>query len=469
MGEVEVPEDAYYGAFTVRARSNFDISREKAHPEFIRALGYVKKAAARVNREMGLMDEEKTEAIVEAAEDVIEGKFNDEFVLDAIQAGAGTPFHMNANEVIANRATEILGGELGEYRVHPNDDVNRGQSTNNVLPTALRLAALDLIDDLLDEIESLRASFNKKADEFGDVVKVGRTHLQDAVPLTLGQEFEAYAVMCRKGVRRMENAMDELREVGLGGNAVGTGINTPEGFRAQLAKQLSKIAETDLRPAEHNVQLTRSMAPFASVSGSVRAFVQDMIQVADDLMLLSSGPAAGLAEISLPEVEPGSSIMPGKVNPSIVEAFKMACIQALGNDEVVSHAAEEGDLDMNVMAPIIAKNLFEQLKVLTRAVRMLNKQCVNGIEANRERIEELFEGSPATATALSPYIGYHRTAEVVKAALTNNRSIREEALERGLLTEREADEILDPDRMTSPSGVDVELKETIRGRLDDNE
>jgi len=469
MGEVEVPEDAYYGAFTVRAEENFDLSRQTAHREFIRALGQIKKVAARANLQLGLMKGETSQAILQASQEVIDGEHDDEFVLDHIQAGAGTPFHMNANEVIANRATEILGGEKGEYRVHPNDDVNMGQSSNNVIPTAVRLATMELADDLIREIEGLASAFETKSQEYDDTVKVGRTHLQDAVPITLGQEFAAWADMCYNGVERLEKSMQELRQVGLGGNAIGTGINTPANFRQTVVEELSDETGRNLWPAEGPRAVTQSMAPFANFMGSLKSFVTDMIKVADDLMLLSSGPVAGLGELELPEVEPGSSIMPGKVNPSIVEAFKMSCFQVLGNDEAVSMAAKEGDLELNVMAPVIAKNLFEALDVMRRATAMLRERCVEGIEADEERIDELFSGSTATATALNPYLGYDLTADVVKEALESDSSIREAVIDRGYLTEAEADKLLDPGRMTRPSGVDEELKEKIRDRLESEE
>ncbi|MDY6788874.1 MAG: aspartate ammonia-lyase [Candidatus Nanohaloarchaea archaeon] len=467
MGEVKVPEDAYYGSFTSRALENFKITPENTHEEFYHALGQIKKAAAQVNNEIGNLEDEKADAIVKASEQVVEGDFDDEFVLDPIQAGAGTPFHMNANEIIANRATEILGGEKGEYTVHPNDHVNIGQSSNNVIPTAVRLACLQLSDRLIEELDSLEETFRQKASQFEEIVKVGRTHLQDAVPVGLGQEFGAYATVCSKAKERIERSRQDLLEIGLGGNAIGTGINTSPDFREKLASRLSEVAGRDLRASNDPINTTQFMSEFVEFSSSITAFASDMIKLSDDLMMLCSGPVAGIGEIDLPEVEPGSSIMPGKVNPSIVEAFKMSCIQAKANESAVRSCAEHGDLDMNVMAPLIARNLFHMLKMLENSLEMLRKRCIEGIEADEDRIEEFFEGSTATATALSPYIGYHRTAELVRTALSQDKTIKEVAIDRRILTEQEAEEILDPDNMTQPSGIDQQLRRKIQDRLED--
>ncbi|MDY6777833.1 MAG: aspartate ammonia-lyase [Candidatus Nanohaloarchaea archaeon] len=467
LGTVDVPADAYYGSFTQRARKNFDLTGGKPPSSFIRAFGFIKKAAARTNHELGLLQEKKAEAIVDASDEVVDGTFDDEFVLDMIQAGAGTPFHMNANEVIANRATELLGGGLGEYLVHPNDDVNMGQSSNNVVPTAIRLACLELSDTLLEEMEELSESLRDRADEYNDTVKVGRTHLQDAVPVTLGQELDAYATHVEEAIRRLDQARDGLREVGLGGNATGTGINTPEGFRDRLVDELSEVTGRELRATDDALATTQSMTPFSDLSGALKRFCLDMIKAANDMMLLNSGPVAGIGELELPEVEPGSSIMPGKVNPSVTEAFKMSCIQVLGNDEAVSVAAKEGDLELNVNTPLIARNLFDSLDLLASAIEMWRKDCIEELEADEARIEELLSGSTATATALSPYIGYDRTAEAVHEALESSRTFREVVEERGWMTTEELDGVLQPERMTEPHGVDEELRDRVRERLND--
>ncbi len=466
LGPVDVPDDVYYGAFTVRARDTFDLTGDTPPRELVRALGQVKLAAARTNRDLDLLDDETADAIEQAAREVIDGDFDDSFVIDTIQAGAGTPVHMNANEVIANRATELLGGEKGEYEVHPNDHVNMGQSSNNVVPTAVRLAALAKTDDLLAELDALADAFDERADAFDDVVKVGRTHLQDAVPVRLGQEFAAYASMVRERRDRIADAAENLRVVGLGGNAVGTGINTPDGFREALVSELAEVAGRDLEPADDPLATTRSMAVFTDLATALASFAGEGEQFGHDLMLLSSGPVAGLAEIHLPEVEPGSSIMPGKVNPSVVEAFVMSCLQADGHAHTVTRAAAMGDLELNVMTPVIGRNLLAALDVLERAVRMLREDCIADITADRDRIHDLFGRSTAVATALNPYLGYDRTAAVVKQAVSRDRRVRDLVVEKGWLTDEEADEVLDPERLTSPTGVDTDLQETVQQRLD---
>ncbi|MDY6761905.1 MAG: aspartate ammonia-lyase [Candidatus Nanohaloarchaea archaeon] len=468
LGTVEVPQDAYYGSFTQRARGNFDLTGEEVGTELVHALGAVKEAAARANRDLGLLDREKAEAVIEAAGEVQAGEFDDQFVLDPLQAGAGTPVHMNANEVIANRATELLGGEKGEYLVHPNDDVNMGQSSNNVVPTAIRLAALEHAGTLLDELEQLEDAFEDKADEFDDAVKVGRTHLQDAVPVTAGQEFAAYAEHCGSGRERIEESLDELRAVGLGGNAVGTGINTPPEFRDAVVAELADVTGRDLEPVDDAIAGTQTMTPFVPAADAVDSLSRDLVKMADDLMLLSSGPVAGLGEVERPEVEPGSSIMPGKVNPSVLEAFKMSCLQVQGNASVVRHAAEEGDLELNVNTPLIAYNLLGALRLFTNAARMVRERCINGIEANRERVADLFDGSTATATALSPYIGYDRTAQAVHTAVDEGRPVRDVVEEEGWMTGEELDAVLDPEQMTGPHGVDKDIQETVQARLGDD-
>jgi aspartate ammonia-lyase len=469
LGSVEVPDDAYYGSFTVRASQNFDITDETVLMDLIRKVALVKKAAAAVNADSGDLEDEKADAIIEAVEEVIAGEHDEQFILDPIQAGAGTPLHMNVNEVLANRATELLGGKKGEYRVHPNDDVNMGQSTNNVVPTALRLALLDLSDELLEAIDGLAETFRDRGEDHEDTVKVGRTHLQDAVPVTVGQEFDAWARTCEKGRERIERSRDELREMGIGGNAVGTGINTRPSFRKDVVGELAELTGRELRATGDNVQLTQSMAPFSSFTGEIETFASDLLKVTDDLQVLNSGPVAGIGELDLPEVEPGSSIMPGKVNPSIVEATRMTCLQAIGNHETVAAASREGDLEMNVMAPVIARNAIGMVSEMTKAVEMLAERCITDLEVDMERIDELFEGSTAVATALSPYIGYDRTAEAVHAALDGDRSVREIVADRGWMTDDELETVLDPERMTAPHGIDTDLKEAVQERLEEND
>ena len=467
LGEVEVPEGAYYGSFTVRAIENFDLSGEKPPRELIAALGKIKIAAARANEGIGNLDSEKAGAIKTAAEEVAAGEFDEEFPLDPIQAGAGTPLHMNANEVIANRATELLGGQKGEYLVHPNDHVNMGQSSNNVVPTAIRLVLLELSEDLSAELESLGNTFEKKGEELSDLLKVGRTHYQDAVPIKLGQEFKAYGTVCRQAVDNISKSAEVLSEIGLGGNAIGTGINTAPDFRKRLVEELATVTGADLTPAEDPIALTQSMQPFQEFSGSLRETASDLLKVSDDLMFLSSGPVAGINELDLPEVEPGSSIMPGKVNPSIVEAVKMSLLQVLGYDHTVSLATSEGHLELNVMSPLIGNNLISAAKLFSKAVRTFREKCIDGIRANRERVERSFDNSTAVATALSPYIGYDRVAELVKESLEGEKDIRELVLERNWLTDEELEKVLDPERLTSPQGIDTQLRDKVRRRLED--
>ncbi|MFB6077010.1 MAG: aspartate ammonia-lyase [Candidatus Nanohaloarchaea archaeon] len=468
LGAVEVPDDAYYGAFTARARDNFAITGGTPPRELVRALARIKIAAARANRDMDLLDAETADAIVSAAEEVAAGEFDDQFVIDPLQAGAGTPVHMNANEVIANRATELLGGDRGDYDVHPNDDVNMGQSSNNVVPTAFRLAALDRADALLTELEALAGALSDRAAMFDGVVTVGRTHLQDAVPITLGQEFEAYATMIERAHGRISDAADDLRRVGLGGNAIGTGINTPPEFREAVVAELAAVADRDLVAAADPIAATRSMAPFAHLSSTLRTAAAESEQIAHDLMLLASGPVAGLHEITLPEVEPGSSIMPGKVNPSVPEAFAMACVQVEGHDHAVSRATSMGDLELNVMAPVIGHNLLSALDTFASAAAMLRDRCIAGIEADTDRIADLFEDSTAIATALSPYLGYDRTADLVHEALDRGERIDDLVVERGWITADEVNDLLDPARLTGPSGVDGTLRDRVRDRLEDD-
>lgn len=468
LGEVEVPEDAYYGSFTVRAIENFDLSGEYPPRELIRTLGQIKYAAAQVNEDIGDLDRKKAESIKAAADEVASGDHDNQFPTDFIQAGAGTPLHMNANEVIANRATELLGGRKGQYLIHPNDHVNMGQSSNNVVPTAIRLVLLELSVSLSSELKRLGDTFKNKGDKFSNLLKVGRTHYQDAVPITLGQEFEAYATICRRAVDNISEKTKVLSVVGLGGNAVGTGINTAQDFRERLVKELVTVTGADLTPAEDPIALTQSMRPFQEFSGSLRETASDLLKVTNDLMFLSSGPVAGINEINLPEVEPGSSIMPGKVNPSIVEAVKMSLIQVLGCDHTVSLATREGHLELNTMAPLIGKNLISAVQLFSKAMKTFREKCIEGIQANKEAIEKSLDKSTAVATALSPYLGYDRVTELVKECLEKDNEIRELVLERGWFTKEELERVLAPERLTSPQKVDPQLREKVDRRLKDN-
>jgi aspartate ammonia-lyase len=451
LGTREIPADRYYGIQTTRALENYPISGMRAHPTLIRAFGMVKQAAAEANRELGLVDMKIADAIVQAAQEVAQGKWNAEFVVDVFQAGAGVSFHMNTNEVIANRAIEVLGGELGDYsRVHPNDHVNYGQSTNDVFPTGMRLATLLELEKLYPVLDSLVASLDKKGKEFHDILKSGRTHMQDAVPMRLGQEFAAYAGAirrCRDGVR--SNA-EVLRELGLGGSAVGTGINTHPDYREKAIKSLARISGQNLVPADDMRYAMQSNLAMAAISSALRNLSLEVIRISNDLRLLSSGPNTGFAEINLPALQPGSSIMPGKINPVIPELAAMVSFQVVGNDVAVAMAVQAGQLELNVMMPTMAYSVLQSITILTNMLRQFTDKCVAGITANDKRCNFYVQATVSLATALNPYIGYAKAAEIAKEAVASGRSIIEIAREKKLLSEKEINEILDPARMTEP-------------------
>jgi aspartate ammonia-lyase len=456
LGHVDVPAKAYYGAQTARAVDNYPISGMRAHALLIRALGMVKAAAAQANKELGLVEPERADAIHKAAREVIDGKWNDEFVVDVFQAGAGVSLHMNTNEVIANRANEVFigktgGGALGEYKhVHPNDHVNYGQSTNDVFPTAMRLGALLALETLYPVLDSLAATFEKKAKEFDGVMKSGRTHMQDAVPIRLGQEFAAYAVAIRKAQQNIRHAGDSLRELGLGGSAVGTGINTHPDYRVKAIANLEKISGQKLTPAEDMRWAMQSNACMGEVSAALRGLALEIIRISNDLRLLSSGPNTGLAEIYLPSLQPGSSIMPGKINPVMPELAAMVSFQVVGNDMAVAMAVQAGQLELNVMMPTMAHNVMQSITILANMLRQFDRYCVAGITANEARCNQYAQSTVSLATALNPYIGYAKAAEIVKESVATGRSIIELARDKKLLSEKEIAEILDPVRMTEP-------------------
>jgi aspartate ammonia-lyase len=451
LGFVEVPAGAMYGAQTARAVENYPISGIRAHPLLIRAMGMVKRAAAEANWELELIDPRKADAIVAAAQEVADGKWDGEFVVDVFQAGAGVSFHMNANEVIANRANEILGGKRGEYAfVHPNDDVNYGQSTNDVFPTAMRVAVLLDLETLYAEVDRLADAFAKKGSEFDSVVKAGRTHLQDAVPIRLGQEFAAYGVAVRKAGELLRQAGDGLRELGLGGTAVGTGLNTDPAYRTKAVTNLSRISGQALFPAEDLRWAMQSNAAMGQVSAGLRGLALEMIRISNDLRLLSSGPQTGFSEIRLPALQPGSSIMPGKVNPVMAELAAMVSFQVVGNDAVVAMAVQAGQLELNVMMPAMAYNVLQSTTILANMLRVFTERCVAGIEANAGKCRTYAESTIALATALNPRIGYAKAAELVKESVATGVSIVELVRKKKVLTEAEIDEVLDPMKMTEP-------------------
>jgi aspartate ammonia-lyase len=449
LGERELPSGVYYGIQTARAIENFPISRWKPFPSLVTATIQIKKAAARVNASLGVLDSQLSEAIDKAADEVLGGSLRDQFVVDPFQAGAGTSHNMNANEVLANRAIELLGGEKGNYSiVHPNDHVNMGQSTNDVFPTAMRLAALELTDELIITLNVLDDSLRAKSHEFDRVVKSGRTHLQDAVPVRLGQEFGAYATAIHKNTNRIARAADELKEIGLGGTAAGTGLNAAPGYRKRIVEELGAITNQSLRATEDYFEAMQSMSPFVALSGALRTLATDVIRITNDLRLLSSGPNTGLAEINLPAVQPGSSIMPGKVNPVIAEMTDMACFQVMGNDLVIATAAQAGQLELNVMMPVIAFDLLMSLTILSSSLTVLRERCVEGITANEERCRWYVEHSASLVTALNPRIGYSRAAEIAKRAISKGKTIRETLNEEGLLSSEELERVMDTRAMT---------------------
>ncbi len=439
----------YYGIQTARAVENFPISGWKPFPAFVTATIQIKKAAARANSALGALDARIAAAIETAADEALQGIFQDQFVVDPFQAGAGTSHNMNANEVIANRAIELLGGEKGDYSiVNPNDHVNMGQSTNDVIPTAMRLSALDLVAKLMPVLDRLKSSFRERATEFDRIVKSGRTHLQDAVPVRLGQEFGAYATAIDKNIGRIARATDEMREIGLGGTAAGTGLNAEPGYRRRVVYELNQITGYDLRATEDYFEAMQSMSPFVNLSGALKTLATDVMRIANDLRLLSSGPNTGLAEINLPAVQPGSSIMPGKVNPVMAEMTNMVCFQVIGNDAVITTAAQAGQLELNVMMPVIAFDLLMSLVILTNALKALAERCVDGVTANEERCRWYVEHSVSLVTALNPRIGYARAAEIAKRALARGKTIRETIIEEGLLSPEEMAEVMDTYAMT---------------------
>src|SRR5256712_4120493 len=415
LGELPVPGSALYGIQTERARQNFPISHLLPLAPFIDAVVWIKKAAALTHKETGRLDARRADAIVRAADEVLAGEHRDHFVVDPYQAGAGTSHNMNANEVLANRANELLGGKRGAYQpIHPNDHINMAQSTNDVIPTAIRLGALSLLPGLLAGLDRLAAAFLAKGKAFDGVLKSGRTHLQDATPIRLGQEFAAYGHTIERSRRRIAQTADDLRDLGIGGSAVGTGLNVEPAYPALMVKHLRAITGLELREGSDRVQLMQSLGDAAALSGALRTYAVDLGKIASDIRLLASGPRTGLAEIVLPAVQPGSSIMPGKVNPSIAEMVNMVCYQAIGNDVTVATAAEAGPLELNVMMPVIAHNLLFPMLILTNASRTFAERCVEGIEADRAMCEHWLERSPAIVTALAPRIGYPAAAQLAQ-------------------------------------------------------
>jgi len=452
LGELKVPANAYYGAQTQRAVENFPISGVRFPRVFIKALGAIKHAAAETNLELGLLDEERAKAILQAAEEVIEGKLDDQFVLDVFQTGSGTSTNMNANEVIAGRANEILTGKRGgKSPVHPNDHVNKGQSSNDTIPTAIHVsAAVELHEVLLPALRGLRDALVEKAEEWDGIVKIGRTHLMDATPIRLGQEASGWARQVELSIERLESVLPRLYELAQGGTAVGTGLNTHPDFGRLVAEKLARRFGLPFREAANHFEAQHAKDAATELAGQLATVATSLLKIANDIRWLNSGPRCGLAEIQLPAVQPGSSIMPGKVNPVMNEALMMVAAQVIGNATAVQVANTHGNLDLNVMMPVIAKNLLESITWLGNAVRAFTERAVKGMKANKEKAESYVEWSLAMVTALVPVIGYDKAAELAKRAMAENKTIRQLLLEEKILPEQEVDELLNPWRMTEP-------------------
>lgn len=458
LGIREVPDEVYYGIQTIRAIENFPITGYRPHHELIRALGWVKAAAALGNMQVGALSQTVGKAIVEASKELAEGKLHEQFVVDVIQGGAGTSMNMNANEVIANRAIEILGGTKGDYsRVHPNSHVNMAQSTNDVFPTAIRIACLNVSEDLVNALRELKAEFEGKAEEFDGIIKMGRTHLQDAVPIRLGQEFAAYAQMLGRDIKRIEEAAKSLLVVNMGATAVGTGLNADPVYIEKVSNFLRDLTGLPLLRADNLVDATQNTDAFLEVSGALKTLAVNLSKIANDLRLMASGPRTGFGEINLPPMQPGSSIMPGKVNPVMAEVVNQVSFQVQGNDFTIALACGAGQLELNVMEPVVVFNLLQSLDILRNVLRVFRERCVAGITANESRCRDLVENSVGVVTAINPHVGYEVASLIAKEAISTGRPVREIVLEKGALTSQELDVILNPFEMTNPGISGAEL------------
>ena len=458
IGVRSLPRDVYYGVQSLRASENFNITGLKMHPEIINSAAEIKKASAITNAEVGLLDQKIADAIVQACDEIIDGKLHDAFIVDAIQGGAGTSLNMNANEVIANRAIELLGGQKGDYTlVNPNDHVNYGQSTNDVFPSAGKMAVLKLLIKAQIALERLCAALTVKAEEFDDVIKMGRTQLQDAVPIRLGQEFKAYSAAIRRDVARIERVMDEMRCLNMGGTAIGTGINADEMYLQRIVPNLARISGLQLVQASDLIDATQNLDGFVAVSGAIKTCAVNLSKMCNDLRLLSSGPRCGFGEINLPAKQNGSSIMPGKVNPVIPEVVNQVAFNIMGNDLTITMAAEAGQMELNAFEPVIFWNLTHAVEFLTYAVNTLIDNCIVGITANREHCKELVDNSVGIITALAPHLGYQKSAEIAKEAIKTGASVKDLILERKIMDVEHLNKVLDPYAMTTPGICAVEL------------
>ncbi|HEE9033311.1 MULTISPECIES: aspartate ammonia-lyase [Bacillus cereus group] len=451
LGEKEVPSAAYYGVQTLRAVENFPITGYRIHPSLITAMAIVKKAAALANIDTGYLAKDIGHEIAEAAQEIVDGKFHDQFIVDPIQGGAGTSINMNTNEVIANRALERMGYEKGAYaKISPNTHVNMAQSTNDAFPTGIHIATLMMLEKLLITMEELHSAFRKKAKEFDHVIKMGRTHLQDAVPIRLGQEFEAYSRVLARDIKRIKQSRQHLYEVNMGATAVGTGLNANPMYIEQVVKHLRTFSGFPLVGAEHLVDATQNTDAYTEVSAALKVCMMNMSKIANDLRIMASGPRVGLAEIQLPARQPGSSIMPGKVNPVMAEVINQVAFQVIGNDHTICLASEAGQLELNVMEPVLVFNLIQSISIMNNGFRVFCEYCIEGITANEELLKQYVEKSVGIITAVNPHIGYEVASRIAREAIETGKSVRELCLEHGVLTEEELDIILDPFEMTHP-------------------
>ena len=453
MGDMQIPDDAYYGAQTQRAVENFPISGITISKSMIQALGKIKRSAAIVNHELGLLDDERKIAIVQAADEIIEGNFDSQFPVDIYQTGSGTSSNMNCNEILSNRASEIMGGKIGaKDPVHPNDHVNLGQSSNDVIPTAIHIAANTMLEEeLIPALQNLANELDKKATAFSDIVKIGRTHLQDATPITLGQEFSGYAQMVKNGIKRIQNAQGFLSELALGGTAVGTGINTKAQFGTHMAKEITRFTGITFVEASNHFEAQGAQDAAVETSGALKTVAVSLSKIANDIRWLGSGPRAGLGELILPAVQPGSSIMPGKTNPVICEAMIQACAQVIGNDLAITIGGQGGVFELNLMLPLIAHNLTNSITILSNGTIVFTEKLIIGLKANKEKCAGYIEGSLAMCTSLAPVIGYDKAADIAYKAYNSGKTVREIAIEENVLDKDKLNELLDPLSMTKPS------------------
>jgi len=458
LGEKEIPNEAYYGIQTLRAVENFPITGYRLHESLIVAMAMVKKAAALANMETLRLNKRFGEAIVKAADEIIQGKWHNEFIVDPIQGGAGTSINMNANEVIGNRALELIGDRKGNYaEISPNSHVNMSQSTNDAFPTAIHIAVLNMLEKLLGTMTMMHDMFKKKAEQFDHVIKMGRTHLQDAVPIRLGQEFEAYRRVIARDMKRIEQSKQHLYEVNMGATAVGTGLNADPKYITSVVKHLASISGLPLKGAEHLVDATQNTDSYTEVSAALKVCMMNMSKIANDLRFMASGPRAGLNEINLPARQPGSSIMPGKVNPVMAEVVNQVAFQVIGNDHTICLASEAGQLELNVMEPVLVFNLIQSISIMNNVFRVFTEYCLAGIEANEERLKEYVEKSVGVITAVNPHLGYEAAARIAREAILTGKSVRELCLLHNVLTEEELDVILDPYEMTHPGIAGADL------------